>query len=194
MGGDGDGVRTVVAGLRAEHDVGQLERFHGAVVVEMGSGRGDQGVEHREVGGSFPRFALPGEKVVASKRAFAEAEAPGVDVVTVDEAVAMARAGNLIQLHPLIAGLPPEVKQIGVTTKKQSSAILLVVNVFSPVDPKTGKPAKDEIEVSNFTTTQVKDDLARILGVGETAGEPVPHGQQVGPQALEFGNRRRGAV
>jgi multidrug efflux pump len=67
------------------------------------------------------------------------------------------------------AVLPPEVKQIGVTTKKQSSAILLVVNVFSPTDPKTGKPAKDQLEVSNFATLQVKDDLARIAGVGDVS-------------------------
>jgi multidrug efflux pump len=64
------------------------------------------------------------------------------------------------------ATLPAEVKQIGVTTKKQSTSILLVVNVYSPRGPD-GKPAKDEIEVSNFVATQVRDDLARVDGVGD---------------------------
>ena len=79
------------------------------------------------------------------------------------------QAQVLVQNRVAIANatLPPEVKQIGVTTKKQSTAILLVVNVFSPPDPATGKPAKDEIEVSNFATTQIQDDLARIDGVGD---------------------------
>jgi multidrug efflux pump len=65
------------------------------------------------------------------------------------------------------AGLPQEVKQIGVNTKKQSTAILMVVNVLSPKDPKTGLPTKDAIAVSNFAATQVRDELARIPGVGD---------------------------
>ncbi|MBN9520794.1 efflux RND transporter permease subunit [bacterium] len=64
------------------------------------------------------------------------------------------------------ANLPAEVKQIGVTTKKQSTSILLVVNVYSPKG-KDGKPIKDDIEVSNFVAINVKDDLARLNGVGD---------------------------
>ena len=67
-----------------------------------------------------------------------------------------------------LATLPAEVKQIGVTTKKQSTSILLVVNVYSPKG-KDGKPAKDEIEVSAFVNTQVLDDLARTEGVGDAS-------------------------
>jgi multidrug efflux pump len=63
--------------------------------------------------------------------------------------------------------LPDVVRAIGVTTKKQSSAILLVVSLYSPEDEKTGKPKLEQLEVSNYARLQVKDDLARIAGVGD---------------------------
>ena len=63
--------------------------------------------------------------------------------------------------------LPDVVKAIGVTTKKQSSAILLVVSLYSPPDPATGRPKLEQLEVSNYARLQVKDDLARIPGVGD---------------------------
>ena len=66
------------------------------------------------------------------------------------------------------ATLPAEVKQIGVTTKKQSTSILMVVNVYSPKGTD-GKPLKDSIEVSAFVNTQVLDDLARVEGVGDAS-------------------------
>ena len=59
------------------------------------------------------------------------------------------------------AKLPEEVKRIGVTTKKKSTSILLCVNLISP----TGQ--YDQLYLSNFATTAVKDDLARIQGVGD---------------------------
>src|SRR6187397_1879317 len=59
------------------------------------------------------------------------------------------------------AKLPEEVKRIGVTTKKKSSAILLCVNVISP----DGK--YDQLYLNNFATLSVKDDIARIKGVGD---------------------------
>ncbi len=63
--------------------------------------------------------------------------------------------------------LPDVVKAVGVTTKKQSSAILLVVSLYSPPDAATGKPKLEQLEVSNYARLQVKDDLARIQGVGD---------------------------
>jgi multidrug efflux pump len=57
--------------------------------------------------------------------------------------------------------LPNEVKQLGVTTKKKSPSILLMVNVLSP----DGR--YDQIYLSNFATVNVKDDLARIRGMGD---------------------------
>jgi len=57
--------------------------------------------------------------------------------------------------------LPDMVKATGVTTKKKSPNILLIVNMFSP--DKT----RDQLYVSNYSTIQVKDELARIDGVGD---------------------------
>src|SRR3982751_6778259 len=59
------------------------------------------------------------------------------------------------------AKLPEEVKRIGVTTKKKSPAILLCVNLISP-DNKY-----DQLYLNNFATLSVKDDIARINGVGD---------------------------
>ncbi len=57
--------------------------------------------------------------------------------------------------------LPAEVKQQGVTTKKQSTSMVMVAALYSP----DGK--RDELYLSNYATTQVKDVLARVNGVGE---------------------------
>ena len=59
------------------------------------------------------------------------------------------------------AKLPEEVKRHGVTTKKKSPSILLCVNLISP----DGR--YDQLYLSNFATLNVKDDLARIKGVGD---------------------------
>jgi HAE1 family hydrophobic/amphiphilic exporter-1 len=57
--------------------------------------------------------------------------------------------------------LPQEVKQQGVTTKKQSTAMVMVASLYSP------DGSRDELYLSNYATTQVKDVLARVDGVGE---------------------------
>src|SRR4051795_13391355 len=57
--------------------------------------------------------------------------------------------------------LPEEVKRIGVTTKKKSPSILLCVNLIAP----DGR--YDQLYLSNFAAISVKDDLARIKGVGD---------------------------
>jgi multidrug efflux pump len=62
--------------------------------------------------------------------------------------------------------LPEVTKNIGVVTKKQSSAILLVVSMYSEDGPD-GKPIHDQLTISNYARTQVKDELARIQGVGD---------------------------
>lgn len=59
------------------------------------------------------------------------------------------------------AKLPEEVKKIGVTTKKKSPSILLAVNLVSPDN------RYDQLYLSNFAALNVKDDLARIKGVGD---------------------------
>src|SRR5258708_27942766 len=62
-----------------------------------------------------------------------------------------------------MALLPPEVQRIGVTTKKQSSALLQVVAVYSP------KGSKDGLFLSNFATINLLDTLRRVPGVGDAA-------------------------
>jgi multidrug efflux pump len=59
--------------------------------------------------------------------------------------------------------LPDMVKQMGVTTKKKSPAIMLVVNLYSP------NKTFDQLYLSNYATIQVKDELARLEGVGDVA-------------------------
>src|SRR6476469_7257099 len=66
------------------------------------------------------------------------------------------------------AKLPEEVKRIGVTTKKKSPSILLCVNLVSAKRPD-GSFYYDQLYLSNSATLSVKDDLARIKGVGDVA-------------------------
>jgi multidrug efflux pump len=63
--------------------------------------------------------------------------------------------------------LPDVVKATGVTVKKQSPSILLVVNLYSDDNPATGKPYHDQLYLSNYATIYVKDALARVEGVGD---------------------------
>ncbi len=57
--------------------------------------------------------------------------------------------------------LPQQVQVQGVSTKKRSPSILLVVNLTSP----DGR--YDDIYLSNYATIQVKDELLRVEGVGD---------------------------
>jgi hydrophobe/amphiphile efflux-1 (HAE1) family protein len=61
------------------------------------------------------------------------------------------------------AMLPPEVQATGVTVKKQSSALLQVVAVYSP------KGDRDALFLSNFATINILDTLKRVPGVGEAS-------------------------
>lgn len=57
--------------------------------------------------------------------------------------------------------LPAEVKQTGVSVKKKSPSILLAVNLISP------DRSVDQLYLSNYATTRIKDELSRINGVGD---------------------------
>ncbi len=57
--------------------------------------------------------------------------------------------------------LPDVVKQAGVTTRKRNPDILLVVGMVSP------KGRYDQIYLSNYTTIRLKDEIARVEGVGD---------------------------
>ena len=63
--------------------------------------------------------------------------------------------------------LPEEVRRLGVTVKKRSPDITLAVQFYSPKDPKTGKPLRDTLYISNFATQKVRDKIARLEGVGD---------------------------
>ena len=64
------------------------------------------------------------------------------------------------------AKLPEDVKRIGVTTKKKSPSILLCVNLVSEKKPD-GSFYYDQLYLSNYASLSVKDDLARVKGVGD---------------------------
>ncbi len=57
--------------------------------------------------------------------------------------------------------LPAEVRQQGITVKKQSTNILLAVSLTSP--DKTF----DSLFLSNYATLRLRDELSRVEGVGE---------------------------
>ncbi|CAB5716566.1 Efflux pump membrane transporter BepE [Delftia tsuruhatensis] len=57
--------------------------------------------------------------------------------------------------------LPPEVQRIGVVTQKTSPDVLMVVHLVSP-----GK-RYDPLYLSNFALRQVRDELARLPGIGD---------------------------
>jgi multidrug efflux pump len=63
--------------------------------------------------------------------------------------------------------LPDVVKAIGVTTKKRSPDILLGISLYSDDNPETGKPYYDALYMSNYSTIQLKDAVARLEGVGD---------------------------
>ena len=57
--------------------------------------------------------------------------------------------------------LPSEVQQLGVTVRKNSPDLMLVIHLISP------KGVFDQQYISNYATLYIKDSLARVDGVGE---------------------------
>jgi multidrug efflux pump len=57
--------------------------------------------------------------------------------------------------------LPDVVKQAGVTTRKRTPDILMVIAIYSP------KGRYDQLYLSNYATIKLKDELARVDGVGD---------------------------
>ncbi|MFQ3236363.1 MAG: hydrophobe/amphiphile efflux-1 (HAE1) family protein [Paraglaciecola sp.] len=56
--------------------------------------------------------------------------------------------------------LPETVRRIGITTNKNSPDLMLVVNMFSP------DGTYDQTYIANYASLQIRDQLARINGVG----------------------------
>ena len=59
------------------------------------------------------------------------------------------------------AQLPSEVQRQGVITKEASSSMLALVTLYSP------KGTYNDIELNNFMAISIKDEMARIPGVGD---------------------------
>src|SRR6266545_4004623 len=57
--------------------------------------------------------------------------------------------------------LPDLVKRKGVLVKKKSPSVLMIVNLFSP------DRSKDSLFLSNYATIQLRDELARLEGIGD---------------------------
>jgi multidrug efflux pump subunit AcrB len=57
--------------------------------------------------------------------------------------------------------LPQDVQRQGLSVKKKSPNILLVISLYSP------DGSKSQLDMSNYATIQLKDELARLDGVGD---------------------------
>jgi hydrophobe/amphiphile efflux-1 (HAE1) family protein len=57
--------------------------------------------------------------------------------------------------------LPDEVQRLGVTVRKNSPDLMMVIHLYSP------DGSRDQLYISNYATLQVKDVLARLNGVGD---------------------------
>ena len=82
--------------------------------------------------------------------------------VTFDIGTDMDMASVLVQNRVAIAEpkLPEDVRRQGVTTKKQSTSIIQFIALYSEDD------SYSSLELSNFATINIKDELSRIRGVG----------------------------
>src|SRR5436853_6344223 len=69
----------------------------------------------------------------------------------------------LVQIRVSLAQpvLPDLVKRRGIQVKKKSPSILMIVNLFSPDN------SRDALYLSNYATIQLRDELARLPGVGD---------------------------
>ena len=85
--------------------------------------------------------------------------------VTFDIGTNLDMAQVLVQnrVNLALPSLPSEVKQTGVSVKKKSASVLLVVNVVSP------KNSRDQLYLSNYATIRLRDELARLEGVGDVS-------------------------
>ena len=59
------------------------------------------------------------------------------------------------------ARLPKDVRRLGVSVRKSTPDLMMVIHLLSPDD------SRDQLYISNYARTQIVDRLARINGVGE---------------------------
>jgi multidrug efflux pump len=79
--------------------------------------------------------------------------------VGVDLNMAQVLVQNRVSLAEPI--LPDLVKRRGVMVKKKSPSTLMIVNLFSPDN------SRDNLYLSNYATIQLRDELARLDGLGD---------------------------
>src|SRR3954453_16250282 len=79
--------------------------------------------------------------------------------IGVDLNMAQVLVQNKVSLAEPI--LPDLVKRRGVSVKKKSPSTLMIVNLFSPDN------SRDSLYLSNYATIQLRDELARLPGVGD---------------------------
>jgi multidrug efflux pump len=65
------------------------------------------------------------------------------------------------RVNQALARLPEDVRRLGVTTQKQSPNLTMVVHLLSP------DASYDTIYLRNYATMKIKDELARLPGVGQ---------------------------
>jgi hydrophobe/amphiphile efflux-1 (HAE1) family protein len=83
--------------------------------------------------------------------------------VTFDVGTNLDMAQVLVQnrVNLALPSLPSEVKQTGVSVKKRSPSILLVVNLVSP------DQSRSQLYLSNYATIRLRDELIGVPGVGD---------------------------
>src|SRR5205823_13031065 len=57
--------------------------------------------------------------------------------------------------------LPDLVKRRGISVKKKSPNVLMIVNLFATNEQRTN------LDLSNYATIQIRDELSRVSGVGD---------------------------
>src|SRR5436189_387569 len=62
--------------------------------------------------------------------------------------------------------LPDLVKRRGISVKKKSPNVLMIVNLFATDDAGAGG-RRSSLELSNYATIQIRDELSRLPGVGD---------------------------
>jgi multidrug efflux pump subunit AcrB len=77
----------------------------------------------------------------------------------VDLNIAQVLVQNRVDLAQPI--LPDLVKRNGVTVKKKSTSVLMIINLYSP------DGSRPDLYLSNYATIQLKDELSRLKGVGD---------------------------
>jgi multidrug efflux pump len=96
---------------------------------------------------------------------FSQATSDGLLTLTVTFAIGTDMDKAQVQVQNRVAQalprLPAEVQRIGIATEKASPDLMMVVHLLSPDD------RYDTLYLSNYIHLRVKDEMARIDGVGE---------------------------